>query len=109
MQFYNNAGAGCDIGQSGFIDSLKAWSGDLSGNSTVAGTGPKMYIGVPGCEICAGKGYLDLVTMQSVIRNATAAGINNLGGVSLWDGSEAKLNNNGSGDYLQIVKSALNV
>lgn len=26
VQFYNNAMAGCDIGQPGFIDSFKAWS-----------------------------------------------------------------------------------
>lgn len=107
VQFYNNAAASCDIGQPGFIDSFKAWSGDLSGNSTVAGKGPKLYIGAPACETCAGKGYLDPANMTSVIKSAMTAGIGNFGGVMLWDGSEAKNNTGADGDYLQVVKSAL--
>ncbi|KAM0797505.1 CHIT30 chitinase [Usnea florida] len=107
VQFYNNAMAGCDIGQPGFIDSLKAWSGDLSGNGTVVGNGPKLYIGAPACEACAGKGYLDPANMTSVIKSAMGAGLNNFGGVMLWDGSEAKNNTGSQGDYLQVVKSAL--
>lgn len=107
VQFYNNAMAGCDIGQPGFIDSFKAWSGDLSGNSTVAGKGPKLYIGAPACEECAGKGYLDPANMTSVIKSAMTAGISNFGGVMLWDGSEAKNNTGAEGDYLKVVKSAL--
>lgn len=107
VQFYNNAAAGCDIGQPGFIDSFKAWSDDLSGNSTVAGKGPKLYIGAPGCTACAGKGYLDPANMTSVIKSAMTAGVTNFGGVMLWDGSEAKNNTGAQGDYLQVVKSAL--
>ena len=107
VQFYNNAAAGCDIGQPGFIDSFKAWSDDLSGNSTVAGKGPKLYIGAPACELCAGKGYLDPANMTSVIKSAMTAGISNFGGVMLWDGSEAKNNTGAEGDYMQVVKSAL--
>ena len=107
VQFYNNAAAGCDIGQPGFIDSLKAWSGDLSGNSTVAGMGPKLYVGAPACADCAGKGYLDPANMTSVIKSAKAAGISNFGGVMLWDGSEAKNNTDGDCDYIHVVKSAL--
>ena len=107
VQFYNNAMAGCDIGQPGFIDSLKAWSNDLSGNSTVAGKSPKLYIGAPACEECAGKGYLDPANMTNVIKSAMKAGISNFGGVMLWDGSEAKNNTGTDGDYLKVVKSAL--
>ena len=107
VQFYNNAMAGCDIGQPGFIDSLKTWSGDLSGNSTVAGKGPKLYIGAPACEECAGKGYLEPANMTSVIKSAMTAGIPNFGGVMLWDGSEAMNNTGAAGDYLKVVKSAL--
>ena len=107
VQFYNNAMAGCDIGQPGFIDSFKAWSGDLSGNSTVAGKGPKLYIGAPACEECAGKGYLEPADMTSVIQSAMKAGVANFGGVMLWDGSEAMNNTGAGGDYLKVVKSAL--
>ena len=79
IQFYNNAAAGCDIGQPGFVDSLKAWSGDLSGNSTVPGKGPKLYVGAPACEKCAGKGYLDPASMNTVIKSAMTANISNFG------------------------------
>ena len=107
VQFYNNAMAGCDIGQPGFIDSFKAWSNDLSGNSTTAGKGPKLYIGAPACEECAGKGYLEPANMTSVIKSAIKAGVGNFGGVMLWDGSDAKNNTGAGGDYLKVVKSAL--
>lgn len=107
VQFYNNAMAGCDIGQPGFIDSFKAWSNDLSGNSTVAGKGPKLYIGAPACADCAGKGYLEPANMTSVIKSAMTAGVGNFGGVMLWDGSEAKNNTGADGDYLKVVKSAM--
>ena len=107
VQFYNNAMAGCDTGQPGFIDSFKAWSGDLSGNSTVGGKGPKLYIGAPACEACAGKGYLEPANMTSVIKSAMTAGVPNFGGVMLWDGSEAMNNTGADGDYLKVVKSAL--
>ena len=106
VQFYNNAMAGCDIGQPGFIDSLKAWSNDLSGNSTTA-KGPKLYIGAPACEECAGKGYLEPANIRSVVKSAMKAGVGNLGGVMLWDGSEAMNNTGAEGDYLKVVKSAL--
>lgn len=107
VQFYNNEPAGCDVGQPGFIDSFKAWSGDLSGNSTLPGKGPKMYIGAPACEKCAGNGYLDPAKMTAVIRSAMTAGVSNFGGVMLWDGSEAKVNVGNGSDYVQVVKSAM--
>jgi len=103
LQFYNNGN--CDIGQSGFIDSLKAWSNDLSGNRN--NTGPKLYIGAPACASCAGAGYLDPKTMQIVLKSAQQAYIPNLGGVALWDGAEAFLNIDGGNNYLQVVKSAM--
>ena len=106
VQFYNNAMAGCDIGQPGFIDSLKVWSNDLSGNSTTA-KGPKLFIGAPACKDCAGKGYLEPANMTSVVKSAMKAGVGNFGGVMLWDGSEAMNNTAAEGDYLKVVKSAL--
>ncbi len=107
VQFYNNAMAGCDVGQPGFIDSLKAWSGDLSGNSTVKGKGPRLYVGAPACEACAGKGYLEPGDMESAVRKAVEVGLGNFGGVMLWDGSEAMGNTGAGGDYLEVVKGAL--
>ena len=103
VQFYNNGQSGCDVGQPGFVDSFKAWSQDLSAK----GSGPKLYIGAPGCSACAGAGYVEPGQMGSVIASAKSAGVSNLGGVMLWDGPEAKANTNGGKDYLEVVKSAL--
>lgn len=107
VQFYNNEAAKCDIGQPGFVDSLKAWSGDLSGNSTTPGKGPKLFVGAPACPKCAGKGYLEPKDMGGVIKSAMAANITNFGGVMLWDGAEGKLNTADGGDYIKVVKSAM--
>ncbi len=109
VQFYNNEVAGCNIGQPGFIDSFTAWSKDLSGNSTILGRGPKLYVGAPACPgiNCAGKGYVDGATMGTAIKSAQAAGVSNFGGVMLWDAAEAKMNVGNGSDYLQVVKSAL--
>lgn len=101
VQFYNNGV--CDVGQSGFVASFKAWSGDLSAK----GSGPKLYIGAPGCQACAGAGYVDPATMDTVIASAKSAGVSNFGGVMLWDGPEAKENTAGGKDYLEVVKDAL--
>jgi len=101
VQFYNNGQ--CDVGQSGFVDSLKAWSADLSAK----GAGPKLYTGAPGCSACAGAGYVDHNMMGTVLASAKSAGVSNLGGVMLWDGPEAKVNAAGGKNYLQVVKSAL--
>lgn len=103
LQFYNNGL--CNVGQSGFLDTLKAWSNDLS--TDVTGAGPKLYIGAPACASCAGSGYLDPDAMKSLIQSATNASIENVGGVALWDGAEALLNIHGGNNYLQTVKSAM--
>lgn len=94
VQFYNNPS--CNVGSSGFVDSLKAWSSDL-------GSGPKLYVGMPGCSECAGSGYLDAGSMASTLASAKSAGISNLGGVSLWDGPMSMAN----GDYTGAVKKAI--
>lgn len=101
VQFYNNGD--CNIGQSGFEASLKAWSQDLSAN----GGGPKLFVGAPGCSACAGSGYLEAAQMESVLGTAKAAGLGNLGGVMLWDGPEGKANAQGGKDYLSVVKGAM--
>ncbi|KAI4208272.1 MAG: hypothetical protein LQ346_000152 [Caloplaca aetnensis] len=101
VQFYNNGD--CNIGQPGFEASLKAWSQDLS----AGGSGPKLYIGAPGCTACAGSGYLGTEQMGGVLERAKAAGLSNLGGVMLWDGPEGKANVQGGKDFLSAVKTAM--
>ena len=99
VQFYNNGD--CNVGQPGFVDSFKAWGSDLSAK----GAGPKLYIGAPGCQACAGSGYVDPTTMASVVDSVKS--VSNLGGVMLWDGPEAVMNKNGRQDYTEVVKAAL--
>lgn len=101
VQFYNNGD--CNIGQPGFEVSLKAWSQDLSAK----GKGPKLYVGAPGCSQCAGSGYVQPGELNGVLQAALGAGVGNLGGVMLWDGSEALVNTEGGNDYLTTVKGAL--
>ena len=101
VQFYNNGD--CNVGQPGFGASLKAWSQDLAAK----GTGPKLFVGAPGCTACAGSGYLSGSQIGSIIEEARAAGIANLGGVMLWDGPEGKANVEGGKDFLSVVKGAM--
>lgn len=103
IQFYNNEAANCNVGQPGFIDSLKAWSSDLAAN----GAGPRLYVGAPGCPNCAGSGYLDASSIASVLADVKNAGLENLGGAMLWDGSEAKFNVDGGRDFLTVMKDSL--
>lgn len=98
VQFYNNGI--CNIGQSGFVDSFTAWSKNIAG-------GPQLFIGAPACQACAGSGYLAPDAVTAAIKSATAANVPNMGGVMLWDGSEAMTNTAGSQNYNQVVKAAL--
>lgn len=103
VQFYNNGD--CNIGASGFMASLAAWSEDLSAK----GAGPQLYIGGPACETCGPHGFLEPTAVAPAIQAEYSAGLKNFGGMMLWDGSEGKLNTNGTGGktYLQVVKAAL--
>ena len=103
VQFYNNQAANCNVGQPGFIDSLKAWSSDLAAK----GAGPRLYVGAPGCPACAGSGYLDANSIESVMADVKNAGLENLGGTMLWDGPEAKFNVDGGRDFLSVMKGSL--
>ena len=101
VQFYNNGQ--CNVGASGFVDSVKTWSSQLSG-------GPMLYIGAPACGggACAGSGYNPPAQMTSAIKSAIGSGADNIGGVMLWDGAEGYINKDGgSGNYMSVVKSAL--
>lgn len=103
IQFYNNEAANCNVGQPGFIDSLKAWSTDLAAK----GAGPRLYVGAPGCPACAGSGYLDANSIESVMADVKNAGLENLGGTMLWDGPEAKFNVDGGRDFLSVMKGSI--
>ena len=99
VQFYNNLP--CNWGSAGFADSVSKWSADLA----TKGSKAKLYVGALACpgEDCGGSGYLAADKMTAAVKGVVGQKIPNLGGVSLWDGAEAKAN----GDYAGVVKSAL--
>ena len=97
VQFYNNGD--CNIGASGFADSVSKWSADLA----TKGSKAKLYVGAPACAACAGSGYLPADKMTAAVKGVVGQNIPNLGGISLWDGAEALAN----GGYAGVVKSAL--
>ena len=103
VQFYNNGD--CNVNGTGFMASLIAWSKDLSAK----GSGPQLYVGAPACETCGPHGFLEPTAVAPAIQAVRSAGIKNFGGMTLWDGSEGKLNTNGTGGktYLEVVKAAL--
>ena len=104
VQFYNNPA--CNLDSDGFQSSFAAWSANLSSSSTIPGK-PRIYIGAGAFE-GAGSGYVQGPGLSSVISVARELYVHNLGGIMLWDGSEAMANVDQNGvDYLDYAKSAL--
>lgn len=93
----------CNAGTPAFLKSFKAWSRQLSKNSG----GPKVFIGFPGCQRCAGSGYLNPSDLKSTLEDAKGANLTNFGGVMLWDGPQAMANLEGGKDYLTQLKEVL--
>lgn len=101
VQWYNNPV--CNAGTSPFLESFKAWSKHLSKNSGR----PKVFIGLPGCQSCAGSVYLNASQLPSTLEDAKGANVTNFGGVMLWDGPQAVANLEGGKDYLTQLKEIL--
>lgn len=103
VQFYNNPS--CNLDTPGFQQSFKAWSDLLASGTQVRG--PRLYIGAAGFE-GAGSGYVKGSGLGTRVRSAKGLYVENFGGMMLWDGSEAALNEDSYGvDYLEYAKSAL--
>ena len=104
VQFYNNPS--CNLDSDGFQASFAAWSANLSASSTTPGK-PRVYIGAGAFE-GAGSGYVGGAGLSIPISMARELYVDNLGGIMLWDGSEALANIDGYGvDYLEYAKAAL--
>ena len=104
VQFYNNPQ--CNLDSPGFLESFKAWSGDLAAN-TSAGAGPRLYVGA-GAFSGAGTGYVEGSELASIVRGVKDLNVPNFGGMMFWDGSEGLANKDSSGkDYLDYAKEAL--
>ncbi|KAK5020517.1 hypothetical protein LTR16_000950 [Cryomyces antarcticus] len=114
VQFFNNLV--CDLSGAGFVDAFAAWSADLS-NGT-AGSGhttnyttplgvPRLFVGA-GAWPGAGSGYVEGAGLATVVSGARELNTGMLGGMMLWDGSEALANVDRYGvDYLEYAKSSL--
>lgn len=104
VQFYNNPS--CNLDSDGFQASFAAWSANLSGSSSTPGK-PRVYIGAGAFE-AAGSGYVPGAGSSVPISMARELYVDNLGGIMLWDGSEALENVDQYGvDYLEYAKAAL--
>jgi chitinase len=104
VQFYNNPS--CNLDSDGFQASFAAWSANFSGDGIVPAK-PRVYIGAAAFE-GAGSGYVPGSGLSVPISMARELYVDNLGGIMLWDGSEAMVNVDQYGvDYLEYAKAAL--
>jgi chitinase len=84
VQFYNNPS--CEIGSSGFEDSVKQWSKALD-QSTMA-TKPKLYLGLPAWSEAGSSAYGAIggaKGMEGVVRGVEQMGLGNFGGAMFWE------------------------
>lgn len=102
VQFYNNPA--CNVGSSGFGESLRAWSNDLLFSTRQPP--PQVYVGAAACPDCAGSGYVSPNDLKAAVA-AAAPGISNFGGIALWDGSGALLNSANGTNYIGAAKAAV--
>lgn len=101
VQFYNNPS--CDLDAPGFQRSFADWSNDLAAVSNTT----KVFIGAGAFE-GAGSGYVVGAGLSSMVSLVREMEVENLGGVMLWDGSEALSNVDQYGeDYLVYAKGSL--
>lgn len=105
VQFYNNPS--CNLGSTGFQSSFAAWDQSLADVQSTPGK-PKLYIGAPAFE-GAGTGYVAGLDLRMLVEEAQALDdAGTLGGMMLWDGSEATVNVDEEGtDFLVHAKGAV--
>ncbi|KAJ1950251.1 Chitinase 2, partial [Linderina macrospora] len=86
VQFYNNF-CGLDAYPQGFnYDTWDNWAKTQSVNKNV-----KIYIGAPGSQSAAGRGFVDANTLNGIV-NSVRQKYSSLGGVMTWDASQALTN-----------------
>ncbi|KAJ1752308.1 Chitinase 2 [Coemansia sp. RSA 1290] len=83
VQFYNNY-CGLDAYPQGFnYDKWDSWAKSQSVNKNV-----KLYIGAPGSQSAAGRGYVDASTLSKIASDVRSK-YSTFGGVMVWDASQA--------------------
>ncbi|KAJ2799202.1 Chitinase 2, partial [Coemansia furcata] len=97
VQFYNNY-CGLDAYPSGFnYDTWDKWAKTQAVNKNV-----KIYIGAPGSQSAASRGYVDAPTLSAIVGEVRSK-YTSLGGVMTWDASQAM----GGSTWGQSVSSSL--
>jgi len=108
VQFYNNPGCNINAPNSGFTNSVLQWS-ELLGNSTyksASGVGPLLMIGVPSLNN-VGSGYVPASDLKGYVDEVRALGIDNFGGIMMWDGTEALNNVVDGANFLDVAAAAV--
>ncbi|KAJ1964399.1 Chitinase 2 [Dipsacomyces acuminosporus] len=97
VQFYNNF-CGLDTYPKGFnYADWDTWARTQSVNKNV-----KIYVGAPGSQTAAGRGYVDATTLGRIVADVRAK-YRSFGGVMTWDASQAL----GGSGWGQAVASGL--
>ncbi|KAJ2723258.1 Chitinase 2 [Coemansia sp. Benny D115] len=100
VQFYNNF-CGLDAYPQSFnYDAWDQWAKSQAVNKNV-----KIYIGAPGSQSAAGRGFVDAAQLNTIV-NAVRSKYSSLGGVMTWDASQA-LGSSGSSAWGQSVSANL--
>ena len=111
VQFYNNPS--CNLGTSGFINSLQSWSNDVANYSLFHNIGngltaPRLLIGAPADPAAAGTGgYVDQATWRSTLQQVKGLDLGNLGGAIYWDGSYLELSKTSGQTFADVVRDVL--
>lgn len=94
VQFYNNGD--CNLGAPGFAASFQKWSEALQ-----TGRRPRLFVAAM-ADVKDGTGFVDAGRLMGEVGKVKGVGVN-LGGVALWDGSQAIAN----GGFERVVKEGL--
>ncbi|KAK9476621.1 glycoside hydrolase superfamily, partial [Lipomyces japonicus] len=100
IQFYNNYCGVNNQAQFNYDSDWQAWVDSTSQNKNV-----KLYVGVPGSSSAAGSGYVTPDVLGTLIGAITDK--SNLGGVMIWDASQAFTNQVDANNFITDIKSVL--
>ncbi|KAK9368661.1 glycoside hydrolase superfamily [Lipomyces kononenkoae] len=100
IQFYNNYCGVNNPSQFNYDSDWQSWVSSSAINKDV-----KLYVGVPGSPTAAGSGYSTPSSLSTIISGISDK--SSLGGVMIWDASQAFTNTVGSSLFIDGIKSML--
>ncbi|KAG7766667.1 hypothetical protein KL946_001855 [Ogataea haglerorum] len=96
VQFYNND---CNVDKEFIWDVWADFAAHTSPNKDI-----KLYLGLPASSSAATTGYVDVDTVRNALESIDNT---NLGGIMLWDASQAFSNKVGGENYAEAMKNIL--